>query len=102
MKHRKLKIALLVVGIVLVALFIYLYSLFISPPEQDLSVINPSLRRIQQGDVYRYGKNWLKKERPGLWYMYAEGDDFERGYAIGVLTKDLAQQQEEYFVNEIN
>jgi isopenicillin-N N-acyltransferase like protein len=34
--------------------------------------------------------------------MYVEGDDFERGNAMGVLTKELAQKQEDYFVNEIN
>lgn len=33
--------------------------------------------------------------------MYVEGDDFERGYSIGILTKELAQKQEEYFVNEV-
>jgi isopenicillin-N N-acyltransferase-like protein len=100
MKFRKVVIVLFAVFITLIVFF--LLSIRISPPEQDLSAINPSLLRTQHGDVYKYGPNWLKKERPGIWYMYVEGDDFERGNAMGILTKELAQKQEDYFVNEIN
>jgi isopenicillin-N N-acyltransferase like protein len=100
MKLRKVALVLFAVLITLTVLFIL--NIRIAPPEQDLSVINPSLLRTEQGDLYKYGPNWLKKERPGLWYMYVEGDDFERGNAMGVLTKELAQKQEDYFVNEIN
>ncbi|MES2732324.1 MAG: C45 family peptidase [Bacteroidota bacterium] len=96
------KIALAILFILVVSCILFLYSLRIAPPEQDLTVINPALKRIHTSDGYQYGPNWLKKERPGLWYMYAEGEGFERGYAIGLLTKELAQQQEVYFVNEIN
>jgi isopenicillin-N N-acyltransferase-like protein len=100
MKFRKVALVLFVVFITLIVLFIL--KIRIAPPDQDLSVINPSLTRTQDGDFYKYGPNWLKKERPGLWYMYVEGEDFERGNAMGVLTKELAQKQEDYFVNEIN
>jgi isopenicillin-N N-acyltransferase-like protein len=100
MKFRKVALVLFAVFITLIVLFIL--NIRISPPEQDLSVINPDLVRTRNGDVYKYGPNWLKKEKPGLWYMYVEGDDFERGNAMGVLTKELAQKQEDYFVNEIN
>ncbi len=102
MKYRKRKIALLVVVLLVAGLCGYVYSLRISPPEQDFSVIDPALQRVQKGNVYQYGNNWLKKERDGLWYMYVEGDDFQRGYAMGVLGKELVQNQEVYFVNELN
>jgi predicted choloylglycine hydrolase len=100
MKFKKVALVLFIVFITLSILFIL--NIRISPPEHDLSVINSSLQRTQVGDFYKYGPNWLKKEKPGLWYMYVEGEDFERGNAMGILTKELAQKQEDYFVNEIN
>jgi isopenicillin-N N-acyltransferase-like protein len=99
MKLKKTAIILSVVIVILISLF--LYSLLIFPPEQDLSVINASLRRIHTKNTYKYGSNWLKKEKEGMWCMYVEGDDFERGYAIGILTKELAQKQEDYLVSEV-
>jgi len=99
MKHKKAALAILMVLIIgIVFLF---FSIRVLPPQQDLSVINPSLKRIKITNGYKYGNNWLKKERPGIWSMYVEGDAFERGYATGILTKELANQQETYFVNEI-
>ncbi len=101
-KRKKRKIALLVVVVLLASLCGYVYSLRITPPDQDLSVIDPTLRRVQKGNTYQYGNNWLRKERDGLWYMYVEGEDFQRGYAMGMLSKELVQNQEAYFVNELN
>ncbi|MEO6305234.1 MAG: C45 family peptidase, partial [Bacteroidia bacterium] len=47
------------------------------------------------------GNNWLKKSESGLWEMYLEGDGFERGVINGKLTKELAEQQEVVFINQI-
>ena len=89
--------------IILFSFFVWLYfRTKIYPPEQDLTVINPTIKRIQWGNNFKYGNNWLIKDREGVYRMYVEGDDFERGYANGILTKELAQEQELYFVNEIN
>lgn len=100
MKRKKIGIIILILLIILVVSF--LLSLRISPPDQNLSVIDTAVKRTYQNNVYRYGKNWLKKEQEGMWFMYAEGAPFERGYAQGILTKELANQQETYFVNEID
>jgi len=98
----KLKKAALVLVIVVITGIVFLFfSIRISPPQQDLSVIDPSLKRINITNGYKYGNNWLRQERPGIWSMYVEGDAFERGYAIGILSKELANQQEVYFINEI-
>jgi len=98
----KLRKVLLVVVVILIGLIAFLYfSIKISPPKQDLSVINPSLKRDTISNGYKYGNNWIKKEKPGIWSMYIEGDGFERGYAIGILTKELAEEQEGYFIDEI-
>ena len=74
----------------------------IYPPKQDLSVINPNIKRIKESYGFSYGRNWLKQDSEGIWQMYLEGNEFELGYANGILTQELAQQQEVYFVNEIN
>jgi hypothetical protein len=49
MKFRKVALVLFAVFITLIVLFIL--NIRISPPEQDLSVINPDLLRTQKGDV---------------------------------------------------
>ncbi|MES2287732.1 MAG: C45 family peptidase [Bacteroidota bacterium] len=52
-------------------------------------------------NYYTLGNNWLKKSESGLWEMYIEGDGFERGVAIGKLTKELAEKQETAFIKQI-
>jgi predicted choloylglycine hydrolase len=48
------------------------------------------------------GKNWFRKSESGLYEMYVEGTPYERGEAIGKLSKDLIQYQEEVFNNQIH
>jgi hypothetical protein len=52
-------------------------------------------------DTYKIDKNWIRKNRVGLWEMYVEGDGFERGAIIGKLSKDLIYKQEKAFVDQI-
>lgn len=62
---------------------------------EEMVRLNPS------ENFYTLGNNWLKKSESGLWEMYIEGDGFERGVAIGKLTKELAEKQETAFVKQI-
>ncbi len=50
---------------------------------------------------YTIGKNWLQKNKAGLWEAYVEGTPFERGAILGNLTQELIVQQEVYFVQQI-
>ena len=50
---------------------------------------------------FRFGGNMLRKSESGLYEMRISGKDFERGVAIGALTKDLLYYQEKVFVDQI-
>lgn len=49
----------------------------------------------------QYGPNALRKSESGLWELYVEGNAFQRGEAIGHLSKDLLYYQEKVFVDQI-
>jgi len=99
-----LKAHLVFFELVLAALlifFIYLiFTVRISPPEvPDIQVG----KRVKVGENhYAIGPNWLKKNENGIWEAYIEGGDYERGLIYGRLTKELCQEQERIFVNQIN
>ncbi|PZD76836.1 C45 family peptidase [Mesonia sp. K7] len=48
-----------------------------------------------------YKNNSLLKNQYGIWEMYIEGDALERGTAIGILTKELMQKQEQIFLEKV-
>lgn len=48
-----------------------------------------------------YGINSLNHSSTGLWELVVHGDAFQRGEAIGHLSKDLLHYQEKVFVNQI-
>lgn len=51
--------------------------------------------------IRRYGPNMLRKGSSGLWELHIEGDAFERGEAIGKLSKDLLLYQEKAFFDQV-
>lgn len=70
------------------------------PQNTDISYIDTL--RIQKGQGhYTLGNNSLRKNKEGLWELYVEGDALERGVAIGSLTKELLQKQEEVFMTKV-
>ncbi len=79
----------------------FIFAIIIKEPKikdrsaENVPRLNPS------PNFYTVGNNWLKKSDSGLWEMYVEGDGFERGVAIGKLTKELAEKQETAFVKQI-
>lgn len=82
-------------------LFIYiLFNSSVAPPEVPNIQIG---ERIKVGDNhYTVGPNYLKKNAFGIWEMYIEGKPYERGLIYGELAKELNQEQEEIFVEQIN
>ncbi|HTA61792.1 MAG TPA: C45 family peptidase [Bacteroidia bacterium] len=92
----------LVVGVLLVVFVVYfLASIYVATPEiKDKTALNFERRQVNT-NYYKIGNNWLKKSQSGLWEMYLEGDGFERGVINGKLTKELAEQQETAFINQI-
>jgi hypothetical protein len=47
------------------------------------------------------GDNFLRKNKQGLWELYAEGDPLERGLVTGALTDSLLKKQERVFFGKI-
>jgi isopenicillin-N N-acyltransferase-like protein len=90
------------VGALLVVLLIYfLASIYVSTPNvKDKTALNFERRQVDT-NYYKIGNSWLKKSQSGLWEMYLEGNGFERGVINGKLTKELAEQQETAFINQI-
>lgn len=106
MNNKKRRRIILRLLLTLLALFLILLSYFILAIRIDEPVIadqNPqnSSRLNPAPDFYTLGNNWLKKSQSGLWEMYIEGNGFERGVAIGKLTKELAEKQEIAFVKQL-
>jgi isopenicillin-N N-acyltransferase-like protein len=102
-KVRKiiLKIALVcLIALVFFSIY-FIFAIRIDVPLiKDRSAEN-TVRLNPSPDFYTVGNNWLKKSKSGLWEMYIEGDGFERGVAIGKLTKELAEKQEIAFIKQI-
>jgi predicted choloylglycine hydrolase len=93
--------------LIIAGLFIVLTAYFRIRVSIDAPVINEKARfndgdRIKAGnDFYLPGDSWLKKNEYGLWELYVTGDAFELGVKNGILTKELAQYQEEAFVESL-
>ncbi len=103
--NKTIKVILIVLGIILIffiGFFIYLNSLLISNPKFADKYKPLPGNYIQLNDSTRiFGKNYLMKLQDGFYEMYIEGNPFERGNAIGILTADLHEYQEDAFINQI-
>jgi predicted choloylglycine hydrolase len=70
------------------------------PQPEDMSSLE--LKRETIGEnKYRIGNNWAVKNEFGIWEVYVEGDPFERGVIYGKLLEEPIQQQETFFVQQI-
>jgi len=60
------------------------------------------LKRTEEGEnKYRIGNNWSVLNDHKVWEVYVEGDAFERGAIYGKLIEESVQQQETFFVGQI-
>jgi hypothetical protein len=88
--------------VILVGFFIYfIFAVQIERPKiKDKSALKRSRVDISPS-FYKVENNWLKQNEHGLWELYVEGNGFERGAANGLLTKELAEKQEDAFISQI-
>ncbi|MFN8155038.1 MAG: C45 family peptidase [Bacteroidia bacterium] len=94
-----------IIGVILLLFFsfaVYLALVAIEyPPDiADRSAELLNRERTSGGD-YRIGASRLRKSSSGLYELYVEGADFERGVINGKLTVELVQKQEELFNAQI-
>ena len=106
MVRKKILKSILWSSFVFIAIFlIVLAYLIIAISIENPTIKDHSIEKIERfnpsPNFYTLGNNWLRKSDSGLWEMYIEGDGFERGVAIGKLTKELAEKQELAFVKQI-
>lgn len=103
---RKLgKILLYILGIflfLLLLIFVYLYRVAqVDPPV----ISNRSAEKLERKEIskgfYTIGPNWFRKSNSGLYELYVEGADFERGVINGKLTTELVKRQEDHFSEQI-
>lgn len=87
--------------ILVIALFAVDWWLDLTPP----SIADQGAWQLERTQVdehfYTIDKNWLRKNKAGLWEAYVEGKPFERGAILGNLAQELVVQQEVYFVQQI-
>ncbi|GAO42100.1 C45 family autoproteolytic acyltransferase/hydolase [Flavihumibacter petaseus] len=93
------------IGVLLMLLLIgfsYLYIVAqVDPPDiTDRSAENLRRREVSPG-FFTLGPNWFRKSRSGLYELYVEGNDFERGVINGKLTGELVRRQEDHFAAQI-
>jgi hypothetical protein len=93
---------LIVLLLIVSSLIYYNIVAHVSIPEVENITITEKTRDRLSKDCYKIEKNWLRKNRQGLWEMYIEGDPFELGVISGKLSKELIQIQEQAFVDQIS
>lgn len=99
------KVAIGLFGLVVIlALLIWSagYLFRIEPPRVGQSQLRTEDSLHISKNVSRYGNNFFQHREAGIWEMYLEGNGYELGYANGILTQKLVEEQEVFFVNELN
>lgn len=91
---------LIVLGLLIFAIYLYNISDIQPPKIKDQSILK--VERTQSDSLrYQIGANFLQQNKYGLFEMYLEGADFERGAIYGKLAKELIRYQEQAFTDEI-
>ncbi|MDL2291899.1 C45 family peptidase, partial [Bacteroides sp. OttesenSCG-928-F21] len=99
---RIVKYSAIVLGALLLTGVITLWVLYSTADMLTPSHQFANAYLLQEGGGFsQYGPNRLRQSESGLWELYVEGDAFERGEAIGKLSKDLLYYQEKVFVDQI-
>lgn len=105
MAKKILKILLrsiIVIFIILIGTGIYFYfAIQIDTPTVNNNDVKHYTKKQISTKHFQVEKNWLKQNQYGLWELYVEGNAYQRGYANGLLTKDLHDFQEEVFIKQI-
>lgn len=89
---------------ILIVFFFYILSAIRIPyPDvpEDITVNSFSVEKVGENH-WVCDDSWLRLNSYGVWEVYIAGNDYERGIKYGLLTKDLMEKQEDYFVAQIN
>jgi isopenicillin-N N-acyltransferase like protein len=91
--------------LLLIALIIYVRSVAsVTDPVLLTSDATDALAKVEEVSpgFRKLGSNWFRKSESGLYELYIEGAPLARGLAIGKLTEELIQYQEEVFNAQIH
>lgn len=103
MKKALKILAWLVGAFVVLLLVLFFYVRAVATVDDPVIAATPSSGQIQnQNGLLSYNGSWFRESESGLYELYVTGKPFERGEAIGKLTKPLIQYQEEVFNAQIN
>ncbi|UXP30754.1 C45 family peptidase [Reichenbachiella agarivorans] len=101
MKKRYLVAAILLI-LILAGSWYFVSRVIYDAPDTPVSTINSDQLVVISDSHFRLGNSWLKRNKYGNWESYIEGSAYDRGRTIGILHRQLIQDQEEVFVDEIN
>ncbi len=88
--------------ILLIIGFIYLVQVSKVDPPRPADISSLQLQRTEPSPgFYTIKDSWFRKSKSGLYELYVEGDDYERGVINGKLTKELVIRQEDHFADQI-
>ena len=73
-----------------------------TPPENISPSINNSELIKISSTHFTLNNSWLRLSENGNWECYIEGNGYERGRTLGILQKELGEQQEKVFLEEID
>jgi isopenicillin-N N-acyltransferase-like protein len=92
-----------VIILVIVGLMVYVRMVSgVNEPIPDKVGFNDSPVTQPDAGLLKVNNSWLRKSESGLYELYVEGKPYERGLAIGKLSEDLIQYQEEVFNKQIH
>ena len=98
-KRRILKFVIL--PILLLLLLLSLFCIYFLPTLPKNKNVVLTQKQTVGENIYTVGNSWILKNRYGLWEMYVDGNNLERGNRIGALSQDLIIKQEDAFVRQI-
>ncbi|WP_394336010.1 C45 family autoproteolytic acyltransferase/hydolase [Aurantibacter aestuarii] len=70
-------------------------------PDLSSYTTNTVEKTLINDSTFKVNKSFLTKNKFGLYELYVEGNAYQRGLDIGVLTKDLMYTQEKVFFDKI-
>jgi len=100
--NRTKKILSLIVLLFVVFSIWFTNRVIYTPPEHILSTIEEDDLITISPTYFTLHNSWLRLNKYGNWECYIEGNGYERGRTLGILQKQLGEQQEEIFINEID